>query len=431
MASYDDNTRDMTTATRTGGAAGNMRWGAGDDAPTMASVGGVVVGDDDDAETSAATGDGETVAAETQVAPQEVMEELRRNMARRSKGRKAGAVFTLLIFAAGLVGLWFVTRPDNETDRMIFPLDESGRPDSASYVLRDENGRALVEVDYPRNMNASITEAPAPGGISVSSWMGRDRDVPFNLMLEARQSPGELQIDLLASVRSWIASASASGEGYVFDDRLSESLEQRFFEDKYPGSCQALTLYGVRFVQFEYKRAAPGGEVWHGVAIYFRRGDTVYLHRREIPDRFWVRGGYRILNDPNLAVYANFSDNYWESPGADAMPQDRSKTDLLAEVRAALERSRASDWRFVKGDLDALLAASWRGDSRTREAAESCLRQFRENLRVFYWQKYNAYMNAKDNQDERRMYRFRKDAEMVFDNKDERYYFLIASGEVW
>ena len=78
-----------------------------------------------------------------------------------------------------------------------------------------------------------------------------------------------------------------------------------------------------------------------------------------------------------------------------------------------------------------MLASSWRGDSRTREAAESCLRQFRETLRVFYWQKYNAYVNAKDNLQDKKALRFRKDAEMVFRNRDERYYFLIANGEVW
>lgn len=427
MSSPDEErTRDFT-ATRTGGAAGVVRWD--DDAPTSA-VGGVVVGGDDEADAPTGTG-GETVAAETQVAPQEVMEELRRGMARRSKGRRAFAAVLLAAFAAALVGLWFAARPDNETESMIFPLDSKGRPDAASYILRDADGRALVEVDFPRNPKASVVEAQAPGGVTVASFMGRDRDVPFSLSLEALVSEAELRRDLVASARAWIADAAAGGGGYVFDEYVAAGLEPRFFEDEYPGSCQTATLYGVRFVQFEYKRSGPGGELWHGVAMYFRRGDTAYVLRREIPERHWPRGGYRLLKDPNIAVYANFSDGYWESPGEGSMPKGRTNAELLAEVRAALNRNRASDWSFVRGDLDALLAASWRDDAATREAAADCLRQFRETLRVFYWQKYNAYVNARDNQQDKKALRFRKDAEMVFRNRDERYYFLIANGEVW
>lgn len=427
MALNDEESTLDPAATRTGGAAGSVRW---DGDSSVCSVGGVVVGEDE-AETSAGTGGGETVAAETQVAPQEMMEELRRSMAMRSKGRRAGAAALLGVFAIALVGLWFASRPDNETDSMTYPLDAKGNPDAASYILRDPAGRALLEVDYPRNRKASVAESPAPGGITVSTFMGRGRDVPFRLVLEARPSAAELEMSLVQSARAWIAEAAASGGGFVFDESAAESLGPKFFEDAYPGSCQTATLYGVRFVQFEYKRTGTGGELWHGIAIYFRRGDTAYVHRREIPERHWTRGGYRLQKDPNIAVYANFSEGYWESPGRDAIPKGRGKNELLAEVRAALDRSRASDWRFAKRDIDALLAASWREDPATREAAEGCLRQFREALRVFYWQKYNAYVNARDNLQDKRAMRFRKDAEMVFDDRDERYYYLIANGEVW
>ena len=419
-------------STQTGGAAGSARWSAafgGDDAPT-AAVGGVVVGDDDETSTSAGTGDGETVAAETQVAPQEVMEELRRSLERRSKGRRFGLFFALAVFAAGLVALWFVSRPDNEADKMIYPLNAAGQPDAETWILRDEGGRALVEVDYPRNARLEKSEFPGGKGLSVVSFMGRDRDVPFFLQIEAVPSEEELSTDLLSSARAWIDRSAESG-AFVFDDRVKEGLEPKFFEDAYEGSCQSQSLYGVRFVQFEYKRTWPDGGVWHGVAIYFRRGDTAYVHRRELPEFYWARGGYRLIADPNLAVYSNFIDSYWESPGAGAMPKGRSPADLLAEVRTALARERASDWRFVKGDIDALLAASWRSDRRVREAAEGCLRQFREVLKVYYWQKYNAYRNAMDNRQEKRALRFRQDAEMVFDNRDERYYYLIGNGEVW
>ena len=63
--------------------------------------------------------------------------------------------------------------------------------------------------------------------------------------------------------------------------------------------------------------------------------------------------------------------------------------------------------------------------------AMTCLRQYREILKTFYWGKYNAYQNAKDNRDERKMRRLRMDVQMVFGDPNERYYDLVNGGEVW
>ena len=172
--------------------------------------------------------------------------------------------------------------------------------------------------------------------------------------------------------------------------------------------------------------------MWHGVAIYFRKGDTVYLHRREIPEFYWARGGNRIASfDPNIAIYAEFINSYWESPGVEGLPVDRSIPELMASIRSVLAKERASDWRFLKKDIDAVLVRTWQTDPKTRDLAEGCLRQFREVLRVYYYGKYNAFKAAQANRDDKRMRRFRQDAAMVFDDPDERYYHLIGNAEVW
>ena len=261
--------------------------------------------------------------------------------------------------------------------------------------------------------------------------MGRERDVPFFLKIESLRDEDELRKDLIQSARDWIARAEASGSGYVFDMRVKEELKFEFFEDVFPGSCQKLSLYGVKFVTFDYKRTWPDGELWHGVLIYFRRGDTAFVHRREIPERYWVRGSYRILQDPNIAVYANFIDSYWESPGLDNLPMDRSIPSMMASIEDVLSKERASDWPFARRELDAILVKTWRTDGKTRERAEGYLKQFRELLRTFYYGKYNAYQTAKDNGNERRMARFRADVTMVFQDPNERFYHLVSNGGIW
>ena len=155
------------------------------------------------------------------------------------------------------------------------------------------------------------------------------------------------------------------------------------------------------------------------------------MHRREIPEFHWERGGYRLRQDPNIAIYTNFIESYWESPGLDGLPVDRPTTELMVRIRNVLSKERASDWRFLKKDLDAVLVKTWREDPKMRALAEGCLHQFRDVLKTYYYGKYNAFLNAKDNRDDRRMNRIRQDCQLVFVGQDERYYFLIGNAEVW
>ena len=351
-----------------------------------------------------------------------VANENRRRYWRRIMHRIAVGVGLFLV-AAILVAIWFFAGTRKDVSWYL--------EDVRTYEMRNPAGKVMLGVDYPGNPNIPETPSPDGNGISVVTWYGERRDVPYFLLFEATSHPDELHLDLLASVRRWFAKAETSGEGFIFDERTRDELRPKFFEDVYPGSCEKETLYGIRFVEFEYKRTWPDGNIWHGWAHYFRSGDTVYLLRREIPEFYWERGGNRIRLDPNLAIYATFSDAYWESPGDEKLPGKESTGELMGNVSEFLARERASDWRFVRRNIDAVLARTWRTDSKMREKAESALRQYRDILRIFYNGKYNAFLTAKDNREEKKMGRIRQDAKAVFDDPDERYYYLVNNGEVW
>lgn len=370
--------------------------------------------------------DGKTRDLETRAGDMAEILALKERLERRRKRRHAVVVMGFALVLAMLAGLWFASRTDKETD--IVTVKEI-----AKYSVNDEQGQPLIVVDYPSDPGMSVTESPDGAGVTVVSAMGKDGDVPFFLQLETVSRSEELELDLLSSVRAWMSRAEESGAGYVFDVKVREELRCRFFEDVFPGCCQSKSLYGVKFVMFDYKRTWADAErtLWHGVLVYFRRGDTAYIHRREIPESFWVRGGNRIEQDPNIAIYSGFIDSYWESPGTAGLPMDRKTPELMESVRGILAKERASDWRYVKKEIDAILAKTWRTDPKSRDIAFGCLRQFREILRTYYYGKYNAFDTARENRDEKRMAKLRKDAAMVFDDPDERYYHLVSNGEVW
>ena len=378
----------------------------------------------------AASESGETVEGKTRAGSWEEIMAMKDALERKRKIRRLLISGAFALVAVVLVAVFFLI-PNNDEYGMDWPKNADGSDDMRTYSIRNSSGDPILRVDYPGNSNITETPSPDNNGITVVTWYGKRRDVPYFLMLEASSHPDELHLDLMSSVRRWFAKAEASGEGFVFDERMRDELRPKFFEDAYPGSCETKTLYGIRFLEFEYKRTWLDGKMWHGWAHYFRSGDTVYLLRREIPEFYWERGGYRIKIDPNIAIYAAFSNAYWESPGDGKLASKESTAELMGEIRDALSKSRASDWRFVRRSVDTVLARTWRTDQKTRELASSSLRQYRDVLRVYYNEKYNAFVTAKDNREEKKMRRIRLDAQSVFDDPDERYYFLVNNGEVW
>ena len=421
-----------TIATRVASMTSGITTNLNDEETVLASDPGVLSGGETDTSGIDAES-GKTRELETRPGDMAEILALKAALERKRKNKYVFVTVGFLTVVVILAGLWFSSRTTKETYTMEPPLNEVGKPDIASFAIRDEVGQELVAVDYPRDDSMSVTLSPDSNGVSVVSRMGRDRDVPFFLQLESVSLADELEKDLLASARDWITRAEESGAGYVFDIRVKDELKYSFFEDVFPGCCQSKSLYGVKFVSFDYKRTWPDAErtLWHGVLIYFRKGDTVFVHRREIPEFYWVRGGYRIEQDPNIAIYSNFIDSYWESPGLKDLPLERKPAELMESIREVLSKERANDWRFAKKDIDAVLVKTWRADPKTRNLAMGCLRQFREVLRTYYYGKYNAFDAAKENRDEKRMARIRKDAAMIFDDPDERYYHLVGNGEVW
>ena len=409
-------------------ASGNLS-SAGDETGAMSNCDALFMASNEETATNGVAvddEDGKTRDLETRPGSLDEMMVLKDALEQKRRRKHTMVLFGFLAVIGMLSGLWFASRTKSETDRVSVK-------EVADYSIKDERGQVLVKVDYPRDDGMSVTELPDGKGVTVVSAMGRDGDVPFFLQTEAISQAEELEMDLISSVRAWMSRAEESGAGYVFDIKVKDELKVQFFEDVFPGCCQTRSLYGVKFVTFDYKRTWADSEktFWHGVLIYFRCGDTVYIHRREIPEVHWTRGGYRIEQDPNIAIYSSFIDSYWESPGLDGLPMERKPADLMESVRRIVAKERANDWRYAKKEIDAILVKAWRTDPKTRDLAMGCLRQFREILRTYYYGKYNAFDTAKENRDDKRMARLRKDAAMVFDDPNERYFHLVANGEVW
>lgn len=376
-------------------------------------------------------GDGETRGMETRAGSMEEILALKRDYERKVKTRKTMQLALIAAFVASLVGVYFLTRRNRETEWMSIPRDPStGRAAVREYLVSAADGETLLRVDYPVSEGMSATKDPDGGGIEVASRMGRDADVPYYLRFECRRSADELKLSLADSFWRWIQSLN-SGGGFIFDVNSPNDIKPRFFEDVYGWCCEEATLYGIRFIMLPYQRTRPDRTIWHGVAIYLRNGDIAYSLRREIPDSQWKRGQGQLMADPNFAVFARFAHDYWESPGAGEFPLDWPSAKLFGEIRRELHPARPGMWARVREWIDALLVREWRGDADMRESGMRFLRQLREYQKNFYWAEYNALETAKAVDRGKRVKQIRQDCKTVFSDPSDRRYYLIGDGKMW
>lgn len=385
-------------------------------------------GEFDDALTEA--GDGETQEMKTRVGSMEEIYERKRQLDRESTQRRWHFGVGIAAVLAILACVWFWTGSYRHVSDAQGPYLPNGKPDVASWLLRNDNGQKEIFVEYPRDDNMKVTVAADSNGVEVASFLGIDRDVPFHLSFKRAKNPADLAYSLEESFERLIGAEAAEGTAYETPGGRRPNGE--FFENVYPGFCEIKTQHGVRFVRAEFTRTRDR-ELWHGVLVYFRRGDYVYTHRREVPEIYWKRAGYRITGELHLALCYPFLSGHWDSPGRGAIVGDAlDDNELLARVRRELAAERVAGWNTVATYIDTLLVRSWGEKPLVQQAAYELYRTFLERMTRLYNERRFAFETARQNRNEKRMRQIFRDCLMVFGSMpNDRRCSLVNNPEVW
>ena len=174
-------------------------------------------------------------------------------------------------------------------------------------------------------------------------------------------------------------------------------------------------------------------ELWHGVTLYLRNGDLIYQLRTEIPDMYWKRGGYRLTDEPHLAIFRVFSDSQWDSPGRIGMVEDEFTDDyLLQSIKRELSAERVSAWPMMEMGIDTLLIRTWGEKPVIQKMAMAHYRTFLDRLERFYNERRLAFTVACANGDEKRRKAVFGDVKTVFGAMPrDRRSTLVYDPEVW
>jgi hypothetical protein len=385
-------------------------------------------GDFEDALTEA--GDGETQEMKTRVGSMEEIYARKRQLDRASAVKKwrFGALLTVVMLA--LAGIWFVTGSHRHVTDAEGPFLPSGEPDLASWDVRNSDGDIEMYLEFPRDDRMKITPSDDSNSVDVVTFLGIDRDVPFHVEFKKWIDSEDLKNSLLDSFEKRVR--EDSGAGMTFERQKEGRFRTEFFDTVFPGYCEQKSQRGVRFVRAEFTRAV-NNELWHGVVLYLRHGDTIYQLRTEIPDMYWKRGGYRLTDEPHLGIYRRFSESQWDSPGYFGIVSEEYSDDYLIQcVKRELSAERISSWPMVESYIDTLLVRTWSEKPVTRRITFAHYKIFLERLQRFYNERHLAFKVARENGDEKRMRAVFTDVKTVFGvMARDRRSSLVYDPEVW
>ena len=342
------------------------------------------------------------------------------------KARQTLRIFLLLlVLIVSGAAVWLLSPKDEKlvNFRMV-----NGVPDMETHQVSDADGNRILDVYYQRD--GRMKKVNTAGVFSVETFTGRKGNVPYRLMLSTRKNVNELALSLPESFDAWKKECEER-EKTVFVESDPGKWGMFFFENRYSDYCQQRSLHGMACASSEYTKTSEG-TAWHGVVIYFRDGDMVYVLRREMPERFWIRGEWITGFNPNMVVYGRFNLDRWESPGRERLKIRLPVKELIADARSMLAAHRISNWEELGKTIDTLMVKTWESKGEDREIARKLLTEFRKRKDAQYKIMLNSFENFRQNGDSAGMSRVFAECQAVFGNDaGDRRYSIFNNPEIW
>lgn len=340
---------------------------------------------DSDSVTASSAGEGKTQEMHTRVGSMDEILRMKRVLEAQKRQRTRLLVFSFFAFIAVIGTIVFVRWPRME-EYLSLPMAADGKePDMATRDIIGAGGAVEMTVGYPNDKRAQVDTSA--NGVIISTYVGKDRDVPFRLQLERVKSASELERSLAESMAAAATVFRSRGCNFIRTDDGAgiESISQlgiRFFEIEEPSSCGMITQRGTGFIRREYVKS-EAGNAWHGNLTVFRNGDVCYRLSKEIPEDEWPRGKY-LLRDSFLILRREFLLDHWESPGKVALIDGKTDDQLVLAVRDGMDTNRISEWPEISAAIDTLVVRSWNGPDDRRRTARGLLKKFRALQNEYY-----------------------------------------------
>ncbi len=345
--------------------------------------------------------EGETRAMQTRaVSPEEI------EFLKTAEHKKVRQRMTLgLVIAIPLLLLVIIFRPRTPPPEKEFawPKNEAGEyldafEPAPSGGIKDGGFNIL----YPGTAGAS--KKSISGGVAVSCRIGRDLDIPMQVILQEELDKKFAGMTRAALVEDWMQQMVASGGRWNFD---KPSLSVAFLGKE----------NGIPAIRITYQRDGDGS--WFGVATLMRHGIRRIAIRAEAPAIERVRAE-RILSSKFMTPSIDFCRSYWE-PVQD-LPK-AAEADILRQVRQELNRVAPATWGETESVLAGLLTkAVSEGNTEVETQALQLLARLREREALWFNSQQLAFDAAVMQGSPKRAKKIAEFTKGIFSNdEDQRY----------
>ncbi|HAS82055.1 MAG TPA: hypothetical protein DCS43_05120 [Verrucomicrobia bacterium] len=242
--------------------------------------------------------------------------------------------------------------------------------------------------------------------------VGRDANIPLQIMVEDRTVPEYWKYTLSDLVDQWMKSKS----GWLFDDPLTEG--------NFIGKRS-----GLPYVLVRYTRVEEDGIEWVGTVWIFRSGSQLSVVQTETLGAFRNRMDY-LLNEQYVDVPQDFVDNYWE-PVVPVQPGS-AKARLAEAVGLGLDRDAPAHWSAALVKFrEALTLAAAAGDVDVYTAATQALFRFRQKQKVYYFGQLLSFQSACERNERDKALAIKKICEVAFSDPQDARFKRIRTEKDW
>ncbi|MGN0833635.1 MAG: FHA domain-containing protein [Kiritimatiellia bacterium] len=319
----------------------------------------------------------ETVWQQTQLAGSEEIEKLKEQHARaRTRRMMMKVMGAALVFLGVAASYYFFVRKIPERV-LSWPCKADGQYDRQRQLFDVPFGKGAVGLEYPGDPSCRV-DRQTNGTTTVTTRLGKYRDVPYRLTFSCRQDADFLHKDrarLFAELRERLEERG----GWNF---------QAVSPVQFLGPDNGIPAMDVQYYRAE--RQVDDTQQWFGHLLFVVHGDCAITVAREIPAAEEWRGGPLLAANVPLLFTSAVVSGHWE--GSPAVRVE-SPTRLLAEAEGLMSGKAVFQWQEISFLIQsALVSSSGRGHDGERALAllrQLRLRQSREFTRLrILWEQH-------------------------------------------
>jgi hypothetical protein len=347
----------------------------------------------------------DTFSMKTRAASLEEIENIKKTYSRKKKRKTIMMVLSVLLFCVSMGAMYFSKKSERESE-ITWPAKLSNSKAKTCYKMREKVG-----IVFPSTI---INHDLEGNKIVVDSAFGKNRDIPFRIIVESWDDPASLEIDRNDDFKKYLEmkeEEEEKKEGKITYD----SNKGMFFVNNWIKDSAGVPLSYVSYTRRLAKDDFFGDDEVFGYLVFFRYRNEKYIACYEVPGvrkeeaSFYLRFQLADMFKISHSIIAG----YWE--GTSNYRKNTTLNDDLKEADKELSKTTPANWARIRLCLQSALVKAMKNKQTEKvEEAETKLKKFHQIQAEWYNAQKLAYLYALNHGKKDTMQQIQSDCESAF-----------------